>query len=132
MVPVTKTASEVAAIAAAEMRLPPVKVTKVVERPELSLATKELVDESSVGNCRARGSRERGRGGGSGEADVAGGVESQGETDVAGGSEEGLGEDGCGGRVDLEDADSVVLVEEQVEVAAGVGLDGVELALLGE
>ncbi len=42
----------------------------------------------------------------------------------------GLGEDGGGGGVGLEEADAVVLVEQEVEVAGGVGLDGVELALV--
>ena len=43
----------------------------------------------------------------------------------------GLGEDVGGGGVGLEEADAVFLVEEKVEVAGGVGLDGVELALTG-
>jgi hypothetical protein len=42
-----------------------------------------------------------------------------------------LGENGGGGRVGLENAETVVLVEEEVEVAGGVGLDGVELTLIG-
>ena len=38
---------------------------------------------------------------------------------------------GCGG-VGFEEADAVFLVEEEVEIAGGVGLDGVELALIGD
>ena len=41
----------------------------------------------------------------------------------------GLGEEVGGGGVGLEEADAVVLVEQEVEVAGGVGLNGVELAL---
>jgi hypothetical protein len=43
-----------------------------------------------------------------------------------------LGEDvrGCG--IGLEETDSVLLVEQEVEVADGVGLGGVELALTGD
>jgi hypothetical protein len=37
---------------------------------------------------------------------------------------------GCGW-VGFEEADAVFLVEEEVEVAAGAGFDGVELALTG-
>jgi hypothetical protein len=41
----------------------------------------------------------------------------------------GLGEDvGCG-RVGFEEAYAVFLVEEEIEVAGGVGLDGVELGV---
>ena len=40
-----------------------------------------------------------------------------------------LGEDVGGGGVGLEEADAVFLVEEEVEVAVGVGLDGVELGV---
>jgi hypothetical protein len=40
-----------------------------------------------------------------------------------------LGEDVGGGGVDLEEADAVFLIEEEVEVAGPVGLNGVELAL---
>ena len=44
----------------------------------------------------------------------------------------GLGEDGGGGGVAFEDAETVVLIEEEVEVAGCVGLDGIELALIGD
>ncbi len=71
-------------------------------------------------------------GGGSGDVEVAGGVEGEGEADVAGGSDLGLGEDVGGGGVGLEEADAVFLIEEEVEVAGRVGLDGVELALIGD
>ena len=47
-------------------------------------------------------------------------------------AELGLGEDVGGGGVGLEEADAVFLVEQEVEVAGGVGLDGVELALAGD
>jgi hypothetical protein len=40
-----------------------------------------------------------------------------------------LGEDVGGGGVGLEETDAVFLVEEKVEVAGGVGLDGVELSV---
>jgi thiamine monophosphate synthase len=40
-----------------------------------------------------------------------------------------LGEDVCRGGVGLEEADAVFLIEEEVEVAGGVGLDGVELGV---
>jgi hypothetical protein len=41
-----------------------------------------------------------------------------------------LGEDVCGSGIGLEEADAVFLVEEEVEVALRVGLDGVELGVL--
>jgi hypothetical protein len=40
-----------------------------------------------------------------------------------------LREDAAGGWVGLEEADPVFLVEEEVEVTGGVGLDGVELGI---
>ena len=68
---------------------------------------------------------------GAGDVDVAGWVEGHGEADVACCAELGLGEDVCGGGVGLEEADAVFLVEEEVEIAGGVGLDGVELGVCG-
>ena len=48
------------------------------------------------------------------------------------GAELGFGENvRCGG-VGFEEADSVFLIEEEIEVAGCVGFDGVELALAGE
>ncbi len=41
-----------------------------------------------------------------------------------------LGEDGGSGGVGLEEADAVALIEQEVEVAGGVGLDGVELRVV--
>jgi hypothetical protein len=35
------------------------------------------------------------------------------------------------GWIGLEEADAVALVEQEVEVAGGVGLDGVELRVVG-
>jgi thiamine monophosphate synthase len=40
-----------------------------------------------------------------------------------------LGEDVGGGGVSFEEADAVFLIEEEVEVAGRVGLDGVELGV---
>jgi hypothetical protein len=91
---------------------------------------KELVDVSAgLGKAAPEVDCERAGGCGAGDVDVAGGVEGHGEADVACGAELGLGEDvGCG-RVGLEEAYAVFLVEEEVEVAGGVGLDGVELGV---
>jgi len=47
------------------------------------------------------------------------------------GSELGLGEEVGGGGVGLEEADAVLLVEEEVEVAGSIGFDGVELGWIG-
>ena len=70
-------------------------------------------------------------GGGAGDVDVAGGIEREGEADISLCSKVSLGDDVGGGGVGLEDAEAVVLVDEEVDVAGGNGLDGVELALVG-
>ena len=57
------------------------------------------------------------------------GIKGHGEADVACCAELRLGEDACGGGVCLEEADAVFLVEEEVEVAGGVGFDAVELGV---
>ena len=80
-----------------------------------------------AGEGCAGGCGERAGGCGAGDVDVAGGIERDGEAYVAFGAELGLGEDVGGGGVGLEEADAVFLIEEEVEIAGGVGLDGVEL-----
>ena len=95
----------------------------------------ELADEGvcggagRVGKCCAGGCGDAAGGCGAGDVDVAGGIEGHGQADVACGAELRLREDVCRGGVCLEEADAVFLIEEEVEVAGGVGLDGVELGV---
>ena len=128
MLPVMKTASAVAAMAAAAVR-----AASGEGDEDWVQVLVELADEG-VDGCICRAGEGRagcggdGAGGcGAGDVDVASGVEGHGEADVAVCAEVGLGEDvGCCG-VGLEEADAVLLVEQEVEIASSVGLDGVEL-----
>jgi hypothetical protein len=95
----------------------------------------ELADEG-VGRAAGRagegcsGGRCDGAGGcGAGDVDVACRVDGHGEADVSLCAELGLREKVGRGGVCLEEADAIFLVEEEVEIASGVGLDGVELGI---
>ena len=91
---------------------------------------KALVEVSCRDGEGCAGGGGDGAGGcGAGDVDVACGVECHGDADVACCAELRLGEDVGRGGVGLEEADAVFLVEEEVEIAGRVGLDGVELGI---
>ena len=85
-----------------------------------------------VGAVRDRGSGRAGQGGGGGGAghvDVAERVKRHGQADVSLRPDEHLRQDVRTGRIRLEDADAVVLVQQQKEIAGDVSFDSGDLAL---